>query len=258
MCIIVHSKTGEIPDLNLLHTAWKNNPHGLGIMWAENGRVETYHEIPTSFEAVVEAMAMPDGRPWAMHFRWVTRGKLTEKQCHPFEVCSVDTASGDLWMMHNGTMNFMDIECKLTGKSDTQLFAEMLRRTVRRMGPEDGLERILSKQTMEYLRSQVGAFNKLVFLDSLGDFHFINHKAGVTLGKFWFSNTYSFQEGYRDKAEACEALGVNPSKIYVPLPKYNPPIKGVSYVSRGAKIVDKADTKATGKLAVRTRPSKSK
>ena len=35
--------------------------------------------------------------------------KLTEKQCHPFEVCSVDTASGDLWMMHNGTMNFMDI-----------------------------------------------------------------------------------------------------------------------------------------------------
>lgn len=253
MCIIVHSRHGGIPDLDLLHTAWKNNPHGLGIMWAENGRVQVHHKLPESFEDVIQAMTLPDGRPWAMHFRWVTRGKETIRQCHPFEVASIEYASGDCQMMHNGTMDFLDIEVKLTGQSDTQCFAGMLRRAVKRMGPDDGLDRILSRNSMEYIRSQVGSFNKLVFLDSSGEFHFINEKAGVVLGKFWYSNTYSFKEGYRDSA--CEALGVIPSKIYVPLPKYNPPVKGVSYVTRGKDPIKKDPS--ADKLAVRTRPSKA-
>lgn len=196
MCIIIHSKEGALPDRNRLETAWVNNPHGFGLMYVDEGRVVAEHTLPKTFAEVWNHLQFVEGIPWALHFRWVTRGKKSISQCHPFQVASKDDFGKDLYMMHNGTLTFLDDVVALTKgeQSDTKMFADILGKTVARLQDPDLL---FGAAAQQYLHKEIGSWNKLLFLDSDGKFRYMNRFGGKDDGDFWYSNTYSFQKNYR-------------------------------------------------------------
>lgn len=236
MCIIVHSKEGTLPDRNRLETAWVNNPHGFGLMYVDDGRVVAQHTLPKTFEDVWSHLKWVEGIPWALHFRWVTRGKKAIDQCHPFQVTSMEELGKDLFMMHNGTLSFLDDVVALTRgeKSDTKMLAEILGKTAHRLQDPDLLFGVAAQQ---YLQKEIGAWNKLLFLDSDGKFRYMNRYAGKDDGDFWYSNTYSFQKNYR--LESLFEAQTIPKSTFRPAPQRLPAVE-IPITVRGADKPRKA------------------
>jgi hypothetical protein len=198
MCIIILSHDGNLPDKDMLRTAYENNPDGFGVMWVDNGRVQTKHGLFT-FDQVWESLEDLEGIPWSMHLRYVTRGKRVVTQCHPFEVSSKRQSGRDIWMMHNGTFMFLNERVKAYGglKSDTEVFANYLAEILRSKQNPDKV--LFSSQVQENMKKKVESFNKMVFLTDEGRFEVFNEEGGVWLDNdMWASNTYSFQDGYRE------------------------------------------------------------
>lgn len=197
MCIIIQSKTGALPEKDNLRLAYDNNPHGFGLMWAEDDQVEVIHGI-LDFEQIWQSLQYVKGNPFALHFRWVTRGELEHNQCHPFQIGSRDTHGEDIWMMHNGTFFFLNSEVrKWQGqKSDTQLFATHLGTVLQ---GEKSSEVLFSKHVQENMKRKIGKHNKMIFLTDDGRMEIFNESAGKHDHDFWYSNVYSFISGYRNK-----------------------------------------------------------
>ena len=195
MCIIVNSKRGELPPKDKLHTAYVNNPHGCGIMWADQGEVKVTQGV-WKFDQIWEHLEALEGTPYAMHRRWVTRGKLGDAQCHPFRLTEKSLQGRDIWMMHNGTMFFLNNEVKKFNdrKSDTQIFAGHLAEVLR--GQSDP-EILFSDDVQDKMKSSMGGHNRLLFMTDEGKTHILNRSQGVEDSEFWYSNDYSFEKGYR-------------------------------------------------------------
>jgi hypothetical protein len=45
MCVIINNPTGKLLNIGSLHTAFVNNPHGVGFMWHQDGNVHTIKSI---------------------------------------------------------------------------------------------------------------------------------------------------------------------------------------------------------------------
>lgn len=222
MCIIMLSEVGDLPNKDKLKVAYDNNPHGFGVMWVEDGRVQTEHGLYT-FEQVWETLERLEGTPWCMHLRWVTRGKLSVNQCHPFQISSKALSGRDIWMMHNGTFMFLNEKVAAFGglKSDTECFADGLREILR--GHLQPAKVLFSDQIQRNMKRKIEPFNKMVFLTDEGHFKIFNQEAGEWLNNsMWVSNTYSFQVGYRMFSGATVRVSSTApnAKVWAPISNY--------------------------------------
>ncbi|NIU88388.1 MAG: hypothetical protein GWN56_14320 [Nitrosopumilaceae archaeon] len=50
-------------------------------------------------------------------------------------------------------------------------------------------------------KETIGTFNKFVFMADGNRVEIVNEESGVWLDNTWYSNVYSFEEGYRKKAK---------------------------------------------------------
>jgi len=215
MCVIINNPSGQLLNISKLYTAFVNNPHGVGVMWHEDGHVHTIKALMgfNDFLALHEGLREV---PHAIHFRWRTAGDTSDDRCHPFPIFTRERDGFDLYMMHNGT--FERFSHNTGEKSDTQLFAENLRENIKKWNrPLD----VLHPHILTKIGRTIGGNNKILFMGSGGltrivnsdsgwfdtdegpcSFHTFNGSGDLT----WYSNKYSFIDNYRqrDKMEAKE------------------------------------------------------
>lgn len=83
MCIIVVAKT-KFPSKEVLEMCEKQNGHGGGIAWRENGLVRWKKGLKAIEMLEFEAK----GPPWLIHFRIATVGGIRPELTHPFPINS--------------------------------------------------------------------------------------------------------------------------------------------------------------------------
>jgi hypothetical protein len=217
MCVIINNPSGKLLPIGKLHTAFMNNPHGVGFMWHEDGKVHTIKALMgfNDFLALHEGLREV---PHAIHFRWRTAGDTSDDRCHPFPVFTREQDGFDLYMMHNGTFEHFAKRAATGEKSDTQLFAESMRENIRNWNrPLD----VLHPHVLQRIGRTIGGNNKILFMGSGGLTRIVNSNSGwfetdegpQTFSTFdgggeltWYSNKYSFIDDYRkrDKMEVKE------------------------------------------------------
>lgn len=217
MCVIINNPSGQLLNIAKLYTAFANNPHGVGVMWHEDGQVHTIKALMgfNDFLALHEGLREI---PHAIHFRWRTAGDTSDDRCHPFPIFTRERDGFDLYMMHNGTFETYSKQAVNSEKSDTQLFAENMRENIKKWNrPLD----VLHPHILTRIGRTIGGNNKILFMGSGGitrivnsdsgwfdtdegpcSFHTFNGSGELT----WYSNKYSFIDNYRqrDKMEVKE------------------------------------------------------
>ena len=127
MCIILTCEPGCRPKDSILETCFSNNPDGAGLMWIEDGMVQTskgYDDAGTLLEMV---HSVPLTSPLCIHMRIATSGGIDAGVCHPFPLCYDLSAlhAGDVEcsaaLMHNGVIASMPTDDD-AGISDTVSF----------------------------------------------------------------------------------------------------------------------------------------
>jgi len=196
VCIIFYNETGKTYDRETLSVAYDNNPHGVGLMWVEDGKIEVLRGLFTK-KKMFEILGHFEGVPHALHFRWRTRGKIEKQLCHPFRA-SHKGAEKPVYMMHNGT--FTDIKPP-QGLSDTHVFAS----NMRKITDEYGTDMLFNESFLRRMEKQIMSFNKVIFLRSDGKVSIMNPSQWTAMNGIWLSNTYSLEDGYR-KAKVARSL----------------------------------------------------
>lgn len=177
MCLAIYrpvGQTGALLTKELFEAAHSQHPHGMGIMWAKQGRLYTATSMtdPEKFYAEHEAVIHDPAVPCGIHFRYATHGERNLSNCHPINVTS------HLALIHNGVISRLPSDKE---RSDTRVLAEdILRRLPHRWWRNGAVLALLS----EYL----GYSNKVVLLSSRGETAIINRQAGLDEGGCWFSN----------------------------------------------------------------------
>ena len=127
MCIILTCEQQVRPDFNLISTCFNNNPDGAGIMWCEDGRVQTAKGFTNEWDLMDAIDAVPYESRLVIHMRIATSGGIDVGTCHPFPVCDdldilhAQYTECDVAVMHNGVISGMPTNKKL-GISDTVSF----------------------------------------------------------------------------------------------------------------------------------------
>ena len=206
MCLIIYNSNGSKVPEHHIRTAHENNPHGFGIMWAQNGEVKTHRALLDADE-IVDIMNDMEGIPYVVHFRYRTRGPISKDMAHPFKVLSKKNDGHDLFMMHNGTFMFLKADEE---ESDSAKFAKHLRGALRVYGSDS----LFDKAQLSRMANRVGAVNKLVFLRGDGKIALVNKNAGWQDGALWYSNTYSLKPAYRTTSSKSSSVVKSKSPLF--------------------------------------------
>ena len=195
MCIIVYNPGGQELDKERMRVAYDNNPHGFGFMWIEDHEVFSIKGM-SDFNDIWKLTTHLAGYSYALHFRWMTAGQLNEAQCHPHTILDKDKHGMNLQMMHNGTI--FDLKGNKKGRSDTQLYATQL--TAEYLNKHRNLYNLFD--SVHEAAPGMGTFNKFLFMADGNRVEIINEAAGEWIDNKWYSNVYSFEQGYRFKQAA--------------------------------------------------------
>lgn len=104
MCVILVCDTTR-PTPEMVMKAWKQNDHGGGVAWRENGYVHWQKNL-TETEMQKACKTLPF--PFVAHFRIASQGGRASLLCHPFEVNKQATSAYEgktkgAVLFHNGT-----------------------------------------------------------------------------------------------------------------------------------------------------------
>lgn len=188
MCIIVVKPEGaEIPNSNL-YNMWMNNPHGAGLMYAQNGKLMVNKGLMT-FPQFLSAYNKVADRKMVIHFRWRTHGPANQKLTHPFWI------KQNIGMVHNGIIPSVKPRRK---ESDTSTYAWALQNRYR--DPMVAMEDIAKR--VEVL-IDIG-LSKLVFMNGNGRIQILNEQMGHWNDDgCWYSN-----HSYTDHKVYDETFGM--------------------------------------------------
>lgn len=188
MCIIFYNETGKLYDKDEISVSYDNNPHGVGLMWIEDGKVQTLRGLFKK-EQLFDILGHFEGVPHALHLRWRTKGAITKDQCHPFRA-SHKGSDQSVHLMHNGTIfNLNPPE----GYSDTHMFASKLQDVTR----EYGTDMLFEESFLRKCERNIKSFNKVILLRDDGQVAIMNPDEWTVKNEIWYSNTCSLKADYR-------------------------------------------------------------
>ena len=127
MCIILTCDKNVRPSDDLIETCFWNNPDGAGLMWVEDGRVQTSKGYMDEDALIAAIASVPLDSPLVIHMRIATSGGVSAATCHPFPVCrSMDALHAEnvecnAAVAHNGVIMGVPTNDK-EGVSDTVYF----------------------------------------------------------------------------------------------------------------------------------------
>lgn len=124
MCIILTCEKNVRPDHDLIETCFYNNPDGAGIMWVEDGRVQTAKGFASVYDLEDAINYVPMDSRLVIHMRIATSGGVDVGTCHPFPICDeldilhAQYTECDAAICHNGIISGVPTDDEL-GISDT-------------------------------------------------------------------------------------------------------------------------------------------
>lgn len=181
MCLLVEQTASTNFSDEFLIDVYSKNRDGLGIMYAENGKVVVKKTIPANAGEFVEFYRQyADGKDCIWHARMQTHGDIDLENCHPYYV------TDELWMAHNGVLSSgNDNDDK---KSDTWHFI----RNVIQPAIEGNKYLVHDLEWQAFIGDLIGSTNKFGFMTGDGQTVIINRKSGVEFNGAWLSNTYAW------------------------------------------------------------------
>jgi len=181
MCLLVNQPRTTIFDDEFLTGVYSRNQDGLGIMYAEDGKMHIFKCLPANSKDFIDFYNKhAAGRECVWHARMQTHGDVDMDNCHPYKV------TDRIWMAHNGILSASnDIDPK---RSDTWHFINFLLRPALQADPD----LLLDDQWIKYVGKLIGNSNKFAFVRDDGVVCVINESVGVTHQGAWLSNTYAW------------------------------------------------------------------
>ncbi len=173
MCLILRKTVDQKISMDMLENMTRTNPHGWGIMYAEDKQVVslrgmTLHDLARTIKPLQD-------RELFVHARQATHGTVGVENCHPF------AATPDIWVMHNGMVSaFPEID---TDMSDTHNYVKYCLGPALRQNPQ------LWEKLDEFIPATAGIGSKWVLLRSDGSYKLVG--AWLEWNRFVVSNTYS-------------------------------------------------------------------
>lgn len=181
MCLLVHQPAAVTFDAGFLADVHAQNRDGLGIMYAENGRLHVYKTLPTTAAEFIDFYnAHAADRECIWHARMQTHGDIDIDNCHPYRV------TDSIYLAHNGVLSSGN-DADVT-RSDTWHFIH----NVIQPAAEHNPEIIQRPEWQTFIGSMIGRSNKFGLMTSSGDAIIINREAGIEFEGAWLSNTYAW------------------------------------------------------------------
>lgn len=169
MCIAIVKPAASKLSEELLRTCFTNNPDGAGFAIRAEGGMQV-HKGFFKIEDFLAAYAAHNVNDLdaLVHFRITTRGSEDAENCHPFAI-------GNGALVHNGTINGLGKVGE--GKSDTQIFAEMIYR-----------EDIATLTRLKPIIEDYLTYNRVAVMDNDGNTIVFNEKDWITVDGVMYSN----------------------------------------------------------------------
>lgn len=190
MCVIIVKPANETLSEEDLKSCYKNNPDGIGWMYAEDGKVIADKFIPNSFEEVQEVFDKLHSIDAVIHFRYLTTGDLSVPHCHPFRVLRKGRRTPDMFMMHNGTFPIT----ARTGENDTIAFKNQILKPVLTRDPS-----LITDDNFLEMVAGMDSWSRLCFLTGEGVVVRTRAHSWVKRGECLLSNSYSTVSTHREK-----------------------------------------------------------
>lgn len=217
MCVAIHKPAGIVLTKDDIEQMYLQNSDGFGAAWIDNGKLHTYHALPSSPEeawTLYKTLALRDLNA-VLHYRMATHGSVRVGNSHPFPV------TDDIAMVHNGVLDTRGLKLDCGGdRTDTEAYIDAYLRPLL-AEVKDPIRFIQTPQFKRIIAEHIG-FNKFVFLCADGSVSIINRQMGVDVktkgGKFWASNThwqklsmYSHKAPKRKNGNACTLYSAGPA-----------------------------------------------
>lgn len=177
MCIAIYKKPLAEINYDVLYRCWRKNSDGAGFMYPGNGclRIQkglfTWKDFIRCYQYALDGEG--NGKPFVIHFRMSTSGKIDYENCHPFSV------NKDLAFVHNGII--LEFDSYRSRHSDSYRFNQRYLRTL----PDGFLE---NPSFVAKLESWLG-WSRLIFMDSSGKVTIINEGVGEWIDGSWYSSS---------------------------------------------------------------------
>lgn len=200
MCLIVFKPANKRFPFEYLQTIYDNNPHGFGMMWAENGELKVSRGLH-DLKQIKNIIRSSPKSGVAYHFRYRSRGDINMDNVHPLEI------TPDAFLMHNGTFTRYKHVDYNKGRSDTHMFCDELRTSVKTRG----LKYTFSEPNISAINKMVGVMNKVIVLyrkDERSQFAIFNQRNWTPFDDILLSNRYSLVNAWRRH-------DTNPKKIWM-------------------------------------------
>ena len=188
MCLIALSDT-RFEELSeaFWQQACAYNRHGFGLMYHDGDGLQIRGHLAYDHDTVrAESAAVPGGVKAAIHLRNATFGSREEENLHPQVLTFSEGAFLALAVMHNGCLPSMHAN-RNAGPSDTSLLVHGWLRQQLQANPAKWCGGEVQRQ----LANIVGPNNRLVLLDSEGNWRRIGAEQGFEVGRTWVSNMKS-------------------------------------------------------------------
>jgi hypothetical protein len=181
MCLLTQQPSSVSFTDDFLTDVYNKNSDGLGVMYAEGGKLHIYKCLPATSQDFIDFYrTYADKRDCIWHARMRTHGDTDMENCHPYRV------TDDIWLAHNGVLS-MGNDADHT-KSDTWHFIKNVLTPALTADP--GL--MNDPHWIRFMGSIIGSSNKFGLLHADGSSCIINKKSGVEFCDSWLSNTYAW------------------------------------------------------------------
>lgn len=191
MCIAIVKPKGKDLSNKALKLGFDANSDGAGFAYNHNGKLfvkKGYFNVEDFIADIRDVQVSCDNPAMIIHARLASHGVIDESNCHPFLV------NDDLAVIHNGIIGgeYSALANIDPSHSDTYFFVEKYLKPLSRQEPKFYLDNIIKSD----IASIIGAYNKLCFLDSDGNYSIINEKSGFWLNDVWYSNSSCQVRGF--------------------------------------------------------------
>ena len=185
MCLLITKPESTVFDNQFLAGVYDKNSDGIGIMYAEHGKVVVKKFLPkTKQESIQIYHEHIAGKACAVHYRMRTHGATDMANCHPYQVLSADEGY-ELWLMHNGVLHTGND--KNVAMSDTWHYIRDYLRPILLNNPTF----FMTEEFKDMIGAHIGS-NRFTLLDSHGNMVTVNEDQGVMYEGAWLSNTYAW------------------------------------------------------------------
>lgn len=181
MCLLVKQPSTTAFTDAFLEDVFIKNSDGLGVMYAEDGKLHVYKCLPATAQDFIDFYRKhAEGRDCVWHARMQTHGDIDFDNCHPYKVTE------NIWLAHNGVLSTGNDADK--SRSDTWHFIKNVIAPALTAQPE----LMMDKEWQEFIGDLIGRNNKFGLMNAEGEIAIINPDSGVEFVGAWLSNTYAW------------------------------------------------------------------